>query len=139
MGYYRRIDTRLWSNPKFQKIWIERWESPVRTSRDRPMLPGCKHFVSRCDCHPPDGVRIDYERRLLCFQRRREFNNLKKEILRVVILSLGRRCLGCRRHWATTADHVLPLTLGGTNDPENFQPLCRSCNSKKGQDLPTPP
>ena len=29
-------------------------------------------------------------------------------------------------------DHVLPLAEGGTNDPTNFQLLCKACNLKKG-------
>lgn len=29
-------------------------------------------------------------------------------------------------------DHVVPLKLGGVNTIENAQPLCRSCNGKKG-------
>jgi hypothetical protein len=28
-------------------------------------------------------------------------------------------------------DHVVPLKLGGSNDPTNFQLLCKTCNSKK--------
>jgi 5-methylcytosine-specific restriction endonuclease McrA len=31
-----------------------------------------------------------------------------------------------------THDHVKPLDLGGENTIENSQPLCGSCNSKKG-------
>jgi 5-methylcytosine-specific restriction endonuclease McrA len=42
-------------------------------------------------------------------------------------------CLCCRRSDVEiTIDHVTPISLGGSNDITNLQPLCRSCNSKKG-------
>jgi 5-methylcytosine-specific restriction endonuclease McrA len=31
-----------------------------------------------------------------------------------------------------TVDHVVPQSLGGTDDIENLVPCCKTCNSKKG-------
>ena len=42
------------------------------------------------------------------------------------------RCLCCGKSGVRlTPDHVLPLSMGGTSDISNIQPLCRSCNSRK--------
>ena len=52
----------------------------------------------------------------------------------------------CKRKWdqipkaknlktVITADHIIPLYENGTNYIENIQPLCYSCNSKKGHRL----
>lgn len=52
-------------------------------------------------------------------------------------------CPRCERAWeeiplppskksAVTRDHIVPISRGGPNTIENIQPLCYSCNSKKG-------
>ena len=41
------------------------------------------------------------------------------------------KCLNCGKHIKLTADHVLPVSKGGTSDIDNIQPLCGPCNSKK--------
>lgn len=33
---------------------------------------------------------------------------------------------------AHTRDHVIPLSRGGTNAPDNLVPACRPCNGEKG-------
>ena len=44
----------------------------------------------------------------------------------------GDKCLKCGSKEKMTADHIIPVTLGGTSNIENIQPLCQSCNSSKG-------
>lgn len=42
-------------------------------------------------------------------------------------------CVACGSNDSLSKDHVIPVTWKGTSDSyRNLQPLCRSCNSKKG-------
>ncbi len=42
------------------------------------------------------------------------------------------RCVFCKEKKKLTRDHIVPLICGGTDYIDNIQPLCQSCNSKKG-------
>lgn len=41
-------------------------------------------------------------------------------------------CTACGDECKLTKDHVVPLSMGGSNDASNLQGLCGPCNSRKG-------
>jgi len=47
----------------------------------------------------------------------------------------GYRCRYCGEK-ATSVDHVLPHSRGGTDAPENLVACCRWCNTSKGSKTP---
>ncbi|MEG3092924.1 HNH endonuclease [Sphingomonas sp. PB1R3] len=54
---------------------------------------------------------------------------------RLAILSVEPLCRYCRADHrltpATILDHIIALSLGGTNDISNLAPACRTCNNAK--------
>ena len=41
------------------------------------------------------------------------------------------RCWYCGDPWGDIVEHVMPVSLGGSNDISNLVPSCSSCNAKK--------
>ena len=53
----------------------------------------------------------------------------------------GKRCACCGKKLTTktmTMDHIIPLSRGGKNEPENLVSLCEPCNTQKGNMLYLP-
>lgn len=63
--------------------------------------------------------------------RRRKYGKVSLDTIKDVRNGYPRFCSYCLAK-ASTIDHVVPLTLGGTHDFDNLVPACLSCNSSKG-------
>ena len=59
------------------------------------------------------------------------------EAKRNALLKREPLCRECKKHGrivaATIADHVIPKAKGGTDDEDNYQPLCKRCSDAKTQ------
>ena len=49
----------------------------------------------------------------------------------LVFRTKGRECYICKEY-ATAVDHVISRKRGGGDNLENLEPICKSCNSRKG-------
>ena len=74
-------------------------------------------------------------------QRKREQRGLRlpgKEwfpLVGQILKRDGHKCTYCAAVGDLTADHVVPLTRGGSNHPSNLTACCLPCNTKKGSKL----
>ncbi len=68
------------------------------------------------------------------FFRRIEANKAISDMdLRVKIFNRdGGKCVKCSTEHTLTIDHIKPVLLGGGDELENLQTLCKRCNSSKG-------
>lgn len=67
-----------------------------------------------------------------CWERRRA--QLKDPVHQAVSAhyrATGAACVRCGSKENVEADHIVSRQDGGTNDPSNYQPLCKPCNSSK--------
>lgn len=90
------------------------------------------HQESQYNCLSQLHFKTPVERRV---ERQRKAGPLDRDAFYAKCDALGWRCQICGRKLTrdtVTIDHIVPLARHGRNNIENLQPLCRSCNSRKG-------
>lgn len=83
--------------------------------------------------HRSYAIRARYLRRSQVRSAEGSYTSLEWQRL---IEKYNYSCLCCGKaepEIKLTADHIVPIALGGANFIENIQPLCKSCNSRKGK------
>lgn len=63
--------------------------------------------------------------------KRRATGSLTVMEWREILGQYGGCCASCGSTKSIERDHIVPVSLGGKTEPENMQPLCRSCNALK--------
>ena len=78
----------------------------------------------------PEFVRAAARRRRVRELRAEGFHTVKQWLL--LCAKYGHHCAHCGELRKLTEDHIIPLSRGGSDFISNIQPLCLSCNQKKG-------
>jgi|SRR5579872_3653719 len=109
-GYYRKIDAMYYQSHREEKI-----QNTLQWKKEHP-------DQSRV-------LRSKYRAR-----KRQAHGDFTLEEWTSLVERYNHTCLCCGQREPKiklTADHVIPLSRGGSNDIGNIQPLCKSCNCKK--------
>lgn len=90
--------------------------------------PGCPDLATSRGYCPDHQPAHSWQHTETAHQRGygRRWRALRKRVLRNEPI-----CRTCQAAPATEVDHIVPKHLGGTNQPDNLAPLCRSCHRAK--------
>lgn len=99
--------------------------------------PG-RHNCQRCADWPALGHTVprSIEKKIEIMKNwaKTDPKSKKPSLFQRVTAKKGKKCHYCDKD-ATTVDHVIPKSRGGSNRMDNLVPACRECNHKKA-DLP---
>lgn len=114
-----------WQRDNAEKVKIDhkRWR---RNNPDREKAGNARWVRNN-----PDTVKAAWSRRRT--RQTQAGGNFTAPEWKSLVEHYGSKCLCCgRTDVKLTADHVIPVSKGGTSNIDNIQPLCLSCNSSKG-------
>ena len=92
----------------------------------------CDYCDARIDWIPKSGRPPKYCKR--SHRQRMYEDNRRGVTAKEIIAEHGMRCYLCGEKLTPdtfSLDHVIPVSLGGADEPDNLRPCCRRCNSRK--------
>jgi len=122
---------------EYKKRWSAENEDSVRASKRKHYELNRDEIIARSKKWGEDNPEKVRQNKANNSRKRRAAkhaspSNFTAEVFKGLCDAYGNRCLACGDTEAVLeADHVVPLTRGGSNDIGNIQPLCGTCNRKK--------
>lgn len=143
-SYYRNREEKIkrvieWSkkNPERHNYFVDLWH---RKNKDKVNSSNKKYRENNPEKvreitrnyrtkHPEKNTQYNENRRSRKISNGGSISD--KEWVSIKI-KYGNICLCCGRNDVKlTMDHIVPLSKGGLHSPDNIQPLCGRCNSRK--------
>jgi|SRR5690242_12989814 len=83
-------------------------------------------------------VRIKNDQQIRIFKKclRSKFVTIRKKNIAHLLAEANYKCQNCGAEKELQVDHIIPYQHGGTNELNNLQILCRTCNIRKGGTIP---
>lgn len=135
---YSELQHALWEIDDSQErthdyVWCNKMESYISISRklklfDVDKISEIRNYVRKCWFAYRDyldHLRNEPRRKACRFTTMPEVKNY-------IYFKYGKKCLSCGATEKISLDHIVPIQKGGTDEVDNLQPLCMSCNSRKG-------
>lgn len=114
--------------------WLAAWANRHCDAYHPSTRDECSHCHLMIEIYGPMPTPDDvwgHDRR-----RKASPNSIRRKnwlaIRPVVFERDGYTCVYCGATDDLAADHIYPQSKGGSDDLDNLQTLCRSCNSRKG-------
>lgn len=135
---------RYHNNPKVKqqnREWRERNPDKVRAYREKWIAnnPEKHRKVQRnYTANNPEAVQANVRKRRA--RLRNSTGSHTAEDIAAILKRQKHQCAECgasvKKRSDRQVDHIMPLKLGGSNNPSNLQILCNTCNKVKGAKHP---
>lgn len=112
------------------KSWADRNQNKVRAIRNRAMK---KWYRENHEVAKERYIEQSHKRRAL--KAGNGGSGVPLSAWKGILSIYGNRCIYCGDSKRLTRDHVIPITRGGKDEPENIVPACHQCNSRKKNKL----
>ena len=104
-------------NPEYYKLRARKWRKEHPNANRDWYRNNTKKSVAKCS-----------KRRA---QNAGNGGSFTAEEFTALCIKYNGKCLCCKKRRKLTADHVIPISKGGSSYIANIQPLCKPCNSRK--------
>lgn len=115
--------------------------SPGVMSNAPDRLDGFHDYASVCGCREKLDPGRSRDNMSSYVRDRRAYMNFSDGRILLANTVMGKmntviaECPVCHKTSNMSADHIGPVSLGFVHDPDNFQAMCKTCNSAKGNRL----